>query len=155
MITCTFEKGYTASLRHVVVHAIVEDRGKLLLVRRSNALVEGGKLAFPGGFLNRDETAAQGVLRELREETGWEGAVVSLLRINSNPERPGEDRQNVVLEYIISPIRQSGKPDGESTEVLWMPFEELSGKTFAFDHKETIELYRTYRNAPFPLPIMV
>jgi ADP-ribose pyrophosphatase YjhB (NUDIX family) len=38
---------------------------------------------LPGGFLDRDETLAEGILRELREETGWKGRVLSLLRITS------------------------------------------------------------------------
>src|SRR5207249_10187281 len=95
MIHCFFESGTRALLRHVVVHAVVEKNGALLLVRRAAHLMEGGKWGLPGGFLDRDETLSQGVLRELREETGWEGAVASLLRVNSKPDRPHEDRQNV------------------------------------------------------------
>ena len=69
MITCTFENGKEASLRHrVVVHAIVEKDGKLLLVKRSQKISEGGKWSLPSGFLDRDETAAQAVLRELRRK---------------------------------------------------------------------------------------
>ena len=70
MITCTFENGNTTSLRHVVVHAIVEDEGKLLLVKRTGDLLESGKWSLPGGYLDRDETAGQGVVRELYEKTG-------------------------------------------------------------------------------------
>ncbi len=58
MITCTFEKGYRASLRHIVTHAIVEKHGKLLLIKRVGDLLESGKWALPGGFLDRDGTAA-------------------------------------------------------------------------------------------------
>jgi len=43
MIECTFESGSRASLRHVVVHAIVERDGALLLVRRAPHLSEGDK----------------------------------------------------------------------------------------------------------------
>jgi len=60
MINCTFENGNKASLRHVVVHAIVEMDGKLLLIKRSNELLEGGKWSLPSGFLDRDETAQEG-----------------------------------------------------------------------------------------------
>jgi len=48
MITCTFEKGYTASLRHIVTHAIVEKSGTLLLVKRAGNIPEAGKWALPG-----------------------------------------------------------------------------------------------------------
>src|SRR5207247_2929977 len=103
MINGTFENGSRASLRHVVVHAIVERDGALLLVRRAAHLSEGGKWGLPGGFLDRDESLSDGVLRELREETGWDGRVSGLMRINSRPDRPREDRQNVAFDFVITP----------------------------------------------------
>ena len=46
--------------------AIIDDRGRLLLIRRAdNAL-----WAMPGGFLAAGETPAEGVAREALEETG-------------------------------------------------------------------------------------
>jgi len=120
MIHCFFESGTRALLRHVVVHAVVEKNGALLLVRRAAHLMEGGKWGLPGGFLDRDETLSQGVLRELREETGWEGAVASLLRVN----------------------HKVGEPDAESTAVEWIPIEHLPPMdSLAFDHGETLTLY--------------
>ena len=121
MITCTFENGGRARLRHVAVHAIVEKDDSLLLVKRAPRLSEGGKWGLPGGFLDRDETLAAGALRELREETGWEGRVVSLLRINSRPDRPREDQQNIAFDFIIEPLEKRGEPDAESSDVQWIP----------------------------------
>ena len=62
MITCIFENGGKASFRHVVLHAIVERDGQIILEKRTGKLLETGKWALPGGFLDRDETAAKGVL---------------------------------------------------------------------------------------------
>lgn len=156
MITCTFEKGFTASLRHLVVHAIVEMDGKLLLEKRTGDLLETGKWSLPAGFLNRDETATQGILRELMEETGWEGEIISLFRINSRPDRPHEDRQNVAIEFLVRPVRLTGHPDHESSKVEWIPMDKLIPLSeFAFDHGETIGLYLKYRKKPFPLPLFV
>lgn len=155
MIICTFEKGYTAKLRHVVTHAVVEKNAAILLVKRTGDILETGKWGFPGGFLERDETAAEGVLRELIEETGWEGEVISLFRINTKPNRPHEDRQNVALDFLIKPIRQTGKPDTESSEHRWFPIEKLPPlDSLAFDHGETIKLYLQYRKKPSPLPLI-
>ena len=122
MISCEFENGRTASLRHVVVHAVVERDGALLLVKRAAHLSEGGKWGLPGGFLDRDERLVDGVLRELREETGWAGEVRAPLRINSRPDRPHEDRQNVAFDFVIAPLEQLSEPDDESSAVEWMPF---------------------------------
>lgn len=156
MITCIFENGGKESLRHTVVHAIVEKEGKLLLEKRLINIIEGGKWALPGGFLSRDETAAEGVLRELQEETGWIGEVEKLFRINSRPDRPHEDRQNVAIEFIIRPLKQVSKPDIESSQIEWVLIDELPKlEEFAFDHGETIKLYLKYKKRKFLLPILV
>jgi 8-oxo-dGTP diphosphatase len=133
----------------------VEKDGALLLVRRAEGLLEGGKWGLPGGFLDRDETLAEGALRELREETGWEGRVVSVLRVNSRPDRPREDRQNVAVEVIVAPVRRVGDPDAESTVVAWIPIDRLpSLNALAFDHGETIRLYLDHRRGSLASPVV-
>lgn len=155
MITCVFENGSRAALRHVVVHAIVEMDGKLLLVKRAPTLsLEAGKWALPGGFLDRDETAEEAALRELHEETGWEGKIISMFRITTNPNRPHEDRQNVAIDVLVAPIRKSGEGDAEVSDVAWVPIADLPPlASLAFDHGESIQLYLSYRRKPFPLPV--
>lgn len=156
MINCAFENGRGASLRHVVVHAVVEKDGALLLVRRAPHLLEGDKWGLPGGFLDRDESLSDGVLRELREETGWDGQVSALLRINSSPDRPGEDRQNVALDFVVTPLRRTGEPDEESSAVEWVPIDRLPPlHTLAFDHGDTVHLYLASRGKPGQAPTVV
>jgi ADP-ribose pyrophosphatase YjhB (NUDIX family) len=155
MINCILENKKRSSLRHVVTHSIVEKNGKILLVKRAKDLLEGGKWALPGGFLDREETASSGALRELLEETGWQGEILALFRINSNPQRPREDRQNVALEFIVKPIKKQKAYNDESSEVKWVLLKEIDSLDFAFDHKETINLYLQYRQIPFKLPLLV
>ena len=157
MIKCTFENGSQTSLRHVVTHAIMENNGKLLLVRRSpTSDLEAGKLALPGGFLDRDEYASAGALRELTEETGWQGEIISLFKINTKPDRPHEDRQNVALEYLIKPIKKVTEHDHEISEVEWVDLDKLPPlDELAFDHGESIAQYLEYRKSKFPLPIII
>jgi len=155
VITCTFEHGRRASLRHVAVQAIVERDDSLLLVKRAPHLPEGGKWGLPGGFLDRDETLAEGVLRELREETGWEGRVLSLLRINSRPDRPREDRQNVAIDFIIEPLEKRGEPDAESTDVQWIPIDRVLSRDLAFDHMDSVRSYLDARRRAVATPILI
>jgi 8-oxo-dGTP diphosphatase len=155
VITCTFEDGGQARLRHVVLHAVVERNGALLLVKRAPHLSEGGKWGLPGGFLDRDETVADGVLRELLEETGWTGRVVTLLRVNSRPGRPREDRQNVALDFVIEPLEQRGAPDAESSDVQWIPIERVLSLDLAFDHGETVRSYFEFRRRQVTTPILI
>src|SRR5690625_4278260 len=56
-----------------VVAAIVELEGYIVLVR--NAWWPKGKFALLAGYLEPDETAEQGVLREVAEELGLQGAI--------------------------------------------------------------------------------
>jgi ADP-ribose pyrophosphatase YjhB (NUDIX family) len=154
MITCTFEKGYQAKLRHVVVHMIVEKDGSLLLEKRTGDLLESGKWGLPSGFLERDETAGEGALRELFEETGWTGRIAHVLRINTKPNRPHEDRQNISIDFIVTPIERTGIPDAESSKVEWIPFTKLLPlEEYAFDHGESIALYLKWKKEQFSLPL--
>jgi len=97
-----------------------------------------------------------GVLRELREETGWDGRVAALMRINSRPDRPHEDRQNVAFDFVITPLEKISEPDKESSAVEWVPIERLPPlHTLAFDHGETVQLYLASRGKPARAPIVV
>lgn len=155
MITCAFENGSRARLRHVAVHAIVEKDESLLLVKRAPHLSEGGKWGLPGGFLDRDETLAEGALRELREETGWQGRVASLLRINSRPDRPHEDRQNIAFDFVIEPLEKRGEPDAESSDVQWIPINRVLSLDLAFDHMDSVRAYLDARRRSVAAPVLI
>lgn len=143
MIECTFEDGNKAGLRHVTVEALVEDQGKILIIRRSARMESGGLLALPGGYLDRDETTKQGAARETREETGYEIAIQELLSISDDPDRRGTDRQNVSITYTAKPISKVGEHDPhEVDEVLWVPIDQIpDAQEFAFDHYKVIQEY--------------
>jgi 8-oxo-dGTP diphosphatase len=145
MIKCTFENNNPASLRHVAVHALVVKDSKILLVKRALHLSNPNKYALPGGFLDRDETTAQAALRELREETGYDGSITALFSICDNPQRRGEDRQNVAFTFLIEAGEKVGKSDNESSEVIWINLDTLPHPDeFAFDHLAHIDLYKDY-----------
>lgn len=155
MITCTFDFGAVAHLRHVVTHALVASEGKVLLVRRAHHLLEGGKWAIPGGYLDQNETLEEGVLRELLEETGWKGTNPTLFSINANPHARHDPSQNVRISYAIEPVGKTGEKDKETLEVRWFTKEALPATDeFAFAHRETVEQFLAYRKKPFPLPLL-
>jgi len=156
MIICTFEDGKKTNLRHVVMHAIAEKEGKILLVKRAESLTtEPGKWGFPGGFLDIGEDIKEGVLRELQEETGWSGRIVSLFRVNSNPKRPNEfSRGNVAMEFIVEALDKVSEPDSESSKVEWIKIEDIRLDELAFDFKEALELYFKYKKGEINIPII-
>ena len=57
---------------------ITDSAGRLLAVRRAKDPAKG-TLDLPGGFMDMDETAEGGIIREIREETGIEVDAVSYL----------------------------------------------------------------------------
>ncbi|MFA5030924.1 MAG: NUDIX hydrolase [Patescibacteria group bacterium] len=155
MITCKFENNAPGLLRHVTVDGLVIHGDKILLIKRAAHLIEGGKFSLPGGYLDRDETAEKGMLREIQEETGYTGTIKMLFRINTNPLRKGEDRQNVDFVFVVEAGEQTTKPDNEVNEIRWFPLGALPHPDeFAFDHFESIELYRQYLKNPTNLPIV-
>lgn len=155
MITCKFENGNKGSLRHVTVDGLVVHGNKILLVKRAEHLLEGGKFSLPGGYLDRDEKAEEGMLREIQEETGYTGVIKFLFRVNTNPQRKGEDRQNVDFVFVVETKKQTSEPDNEVKKVQWFSLDQLPDPAqFAFDHFESIELYRQYLKQPTKLPII-
>ena len=153
MITCSFEHGSTAFLRHVVADNLVLQGDRILLVKRSGKLSEGGKWALPGGFVDRNETVKQAAAREIMEETGYEVAEMTLFRIIDAPNRPAEDRQNIAFVHFCVARERTGAPDWESSDVQWFPLSALPDeREFAFDHYSTVRLYREFLAVRFELP---
>lgn len=65
-----------------VVSAIVEEHRRVILVKRKNKPYRS-KWCLPSGFAESGESVTEAVLRELEEETGIKGRVVSLVHVNS------------------------------------------------------------------------
>lgn len=108
-----------------------EDRNlKVLLIRRGLEPFKG-EWAFPGGFLRINETARQGALRELYEETKLEDAPIRELGVFSDVDRDPRERTITVAWYaLVRPHEVLGGDDAE--EAAWFPIDELP--ELAFDH---------------------
>ena len=65
----TYKYPHPAVTADCLVFAHTENGLELLLIQRRNEPCKG-KWAFPGGFMNIDETTADAARRELEEETG-------------------------------------------------------------------------------------
>ena len=56
MIKCILENGRETSFRHITVNTLaVNEQQEILLIKRAQGLLRGGKYSTPGGFLDRDE----------------------------------------------------------------------------------------------------
>ena len=77
-----------------VVAAIIEHEGQMLLARAKNWPEK--MFALVTGFLEANETAEAGVLREVKEETGLDGEVVSLVGVY-----PFELRNELIIAFHV------------------------------------------------------
>jgi 8-oxo-dGTP diphosphatase len=160
MITCYFEGNNKAKggLRHVTMNAIIVHNGAVLLgmrgVVKGKKMAEFGKWGLIGGYFDRDETLTQGLRREALEESGCEIDNIILFRINDNPQRPMEDKQNVDFIFIADLVKQTPRQDEEVTQLKWFPLDDLPlREDIAFDHGDSIYMYREYLKKNHPLPL--
>jgi ADP-ribose pyrophosphatase YjhB (NUDIX family) len=156
MIKCILENGHQTSFRHITVGSIaINEKKEVLLVRRAENIHSGGKFTIPGGFLDRDENTEAGALRELKEETGYDGKIEFLFQINDSPKRPKEDRQNIDFIFIAKVIGGEMALNSEVSNIYWFAKDNLpQEEDFAFDHRSIILHYFEYLEKPFPLPII-
>lgn len=80
------------------VGAVVVMEGRVLLVRRGNEPLKG-HWSLPGGLLELGESLTDGVIREVREETGLTVEPVELIELLDRIYREGE---RVRYHYVIA-----------------------------------------------------
>lgn len=108
---------------------------KVLLVRRG-ADPYKGEWALPGGFLKNDETARDGALRELQEETGLEASAIGELGVFSDVHRDPRERVITIAYYaLVKPAGVIGGDDAD--EAAWFSIDALP--ELAFDHKKILD----------------
>jgi 8-oxo-dGTP diphosphatase len=124
----------------VGVGGVIIAEERVLLARRGSEPMRG-EWSIPGGALEVGESLAEGVMRELREETGLAVRVVELIEALDRilPE-PSEVRQQavmpevararpryhfVILDYLCEIIEGEPRAGGDITELAFLREEEL------------------------------
>ena len=123
-----------------------EAEPKVLLIERGDEPFKGC-WAFPGGFMNMDETTEQCAIRELEEETGLKVSKVYQIGAYSKVDRDPRGRTVTVayLAIIDAPMAVKGQDDAAKAQ--WFPLtaflDKPSGKAerpeLAFDHEEIMQ----------------
>ncbi len=103
---------------------------KVLLIQRGNDPYKG-KWAFPGGFMNIDETAEQCAIRELKEETGLKDVVLEQFFTFTNINRDPRER---VISIAFMGIAKSSEIKGndDAIDARWFSLNKIPD--LAFDH---------------------
>ena len=103
-----------------------------------------GCWAFPGGFMNMDETTEQCAIRELEEETGMRITDLQQIGAYSKVDRDPRGRTITVayLAIVDAPVDVTGQDDAAKAQ--WFPIDALP--PLAFDHEDIMrDAIRTYK----------
>jgi len=105
----------------LVVAAIIEQDDAFLLTRRQKGVHLEGLWEFPGGKVDKGETHAQALKRELREELGVD-VDVQELRFHTTHDY---DERSVSLYFYQCRLRGTPQPV-LGQQMRWVPRGELS-----------------------------
>ena len=122
-------------LRPLTVDGITLYEGKIVLIRRGHEPFKG-MLAIPGGFVEKDETVEQAVLRETKEETGLDAEIKHLVGVYSNPHRDPRG-PTVSVCYVLKATGGKLKASSDAAAVELVSPEHVPA--LAFDHNKMVE----------------
>lgn len=103
---------------------------KVLLIKRGIEPYKN-RWAFPGGFINPDETTDEAARRELREETTLDATFSEQFRVFSEPHRDTRERV-ITVAYVALCKIQEVKGCDDAKEAQWFALEDVP--QLAFDH---------------------
>ena len=116
----------------LAAYAWIERGDALLLCRIAAPDIAAGQWTLPGGGLDFGEDPLDGVLRELREETGLVGTVGELLGVRSAILEPEMTKRGDRLHVVGVLYRVDAadadlvmEVDGSTDLAAWIPFAEL------------------------------
>ncbi|MCM1168613.1 MAG: NUDIX hydrolase [Bacteroides sp.] len=121
----------------ILLAQLPDNSRHLLLVERGNEPFKGC-FAFPGGFVEEDETLEWAAGRELREETGIRlkdyGLAPQFFRPYSEPERDPRGRTVTMVYHALIECGELPSVQGsdDAAQAGWFPVNELP--ELAFDH---------------------
>ncbi len=107
---------------------VVDSEGCILLQRRSDS----GNWALPGGTMDIGETLAQSIIREVKEETGFDVQIERIVGVYSDPGHvfvydDGEVRQEFSICVACTIKGGSLQGSNESMSVDFFAFGDIVG----------------------------
>ncbi len=120
-----------------VIIAFIKTELKVLLIKRADEPFKD-YWAFPGGFVNEDETVEEAVQRELHEETGIQDISLEQFYTASTPGRdPRGWTISVIFLGFVTCQKWELKAGDDAKEAAWHPINYIS--ELAFDHSEILK----------------
>ena len=103
----------------------------MLVVRRAKEPARG-TLDLPGGFCDFRETAEEGIMREVREETGLSVRPVRFLFSLPNIYPFGGMDIHTTDLFFLCQVEERGEAHGmdDASEAFWMPLDQVKPADF-------------------------
>jgi ADP-ribose pyrophosphatase YjhB (NUDIX family) len=127
----------------VAVGVLIQDAGRLLLIKRGND-PERGKWSMPAGFVDAGEDPARAAEREALEETGLAVRVTGLLDVYARQR--ATDGSDILIVYLAQVTGGQLRP-GDDAEAAGY-FDPESLPELAFD--STASIIARWRALPRP-----
>ena len=145
---CGFVYYYNVAVSSTVL--ILDADGHALFIRRARDPGRG-KLALPGGFIDRGETAEGAAMREGREESGIKLQSVEFLASFPNLYTYRSVEYPVVDLFFTASVQgREASPLDDVTEVIWAPPASLREEDVAFPSHVSALRYLTSRSGGGP-----
>ena len=108
----------------------------VLLIKRGQER-HVGEWALPGGFLHEDETAEDGVRREVEEETGLVDNFTKQFGVYTDPKRDFSDGARVISIAFFTLVKnQEVKGGDDAKHAEWFALDKVP--SLAFDHEKIL-----------------
>jgi 8-oxo-dGTP diphosphatase len=113
----------------------------VLLIMRGDAPYKG-RLALPGGGVDRGETSRAAAARELLEETGVvvDPDALVLVGVYDRPDRDPRGRVVTAAYVVTVPDGTAARAGDDAAAVRWVPL--AAPGDLAFDHSEIVHAAR-------------
>lgn len=110
---------------------ILNERGELLVERRGKEPAKG-MLDLPGGFVDNDETAEEGIAREVREETGLKTVTTEYLFSLPNIYMYSGMEIHTLDMFFACRVEEGSQPVAadDASECFWLPVEDIHTEQF-------------------------
>jgi 8-oxo-dGTP diphosphatase len=125
----------------VGVGAVIIRDGRILLAKRGS---EPGKnkWSIPGGLVELGETVQSTIAREVREESGLDVEVHSLIDVVDNlvPDERGRLHYHfIILDFFTTLKGGIPRAGSDALDVKWVPFEDVDGYDLTRTFREFFE----------------
>ena len=124
-----------------IIEREIDGQTEILLTKRNIPPYEGA-WCFPGGHIDSFEPAKDAIMREVKEETGYELVLPEFFRYQDEIIEEN-NIHHVVLFFRARASGEASKQDAEVQEMDWFTLDEALSINLAFLHEEIIQFLKS------------